>query len=171
MPLYVPSLRPDLQECYTELSRQIEKSLAISQTSSRLFVEIYVEDEKSNVESHLQLPKKMLYQAVCLAEVVAQTFKPTEPIGFLCLNQILHRTPNPYDLVRSLIPLLDIDGSCGIIEFSPTQQSPYPHKTPAVFSYGTRIEQAEEYLESCYYQSIQIFINPPLYLLVSKAVH
>lgn len=165
--LQIP-VSPDLREAYQSIAPQLQAALQAHCGQSPQCFEVVAKDWSS--ENHaLMLPTSGCSLAALLRS------SPFAPLGdcllpsaceVVCLNQILHRTPNPNDLLRPLCAH-GFSFFC-IIELKKSLQNPYPAQTAGVFAYGSDEGSVCELLQSCYCEILARFETRDVFCLLAR---
>lgn len=165
MALQIPKLLP-LEQDYRDLAPKLFDALQKHQTEIPQCFEVVADTWGS--EQTLAIPTT----GCALANLLqAQPFAPKNPsvlpqhCELLCLNQILHRTPNQTDLLRPL--LAQGFALLCVVELKRCTHNPYPSKTAGVFSYGSLEEMTCELLENCYCEIIWRFETQKIFCVLA----
>ncbi|MDE7255675.1 MAG: hypothetical protein K2N54_05810 [Helicobacter sp.] len=165
--LQIPVLL-DLREAYRAIAPQLQAAVQAHCGQSPQCFEIVGEDWSS--ENHaLALPTSGCSLAALLR---SSPFAPAHgcllpsPCEIVCLNQILHRTPNPTDLLRPLCAH-GFAFLC-VIELKKSPQNPYPAQTAGVFAYGSDEGNIYELLQSCYCEILARFESHGVFCLFAR---
>ncbi len=166
--MHIPVLAPYTLEHYNALKQYFNNMLM---NCSLPCYEVFVQENQQKSQ-YITVLKPL--NAISLEQLIhhfnGQIIKIPQQISMLCLNQVLHRTPNPIDIFRPLLPYIESQGYLVIIEFMLSQHNPYPPMTAGVFAYGSKPENICNWLEECYYKTIDIFYAGPLYMLVAQSL-
>ncbi|MBD5167204.1 MAG: hypothetical protein HDT11_03560 [Helicobacter sp.] len=162
--LQIPMLL-DLREAYQAIAPELQAALRAHCGQSPQCFEIVGEDWGG---AHaLALPAEGCSLAALLR---TSPFAPSSDCllpshrELLCLNQILHRTPNPNDLLR---PLCGFSFVC-VVELQKAARNPYPAQTAGVFAYGSDEGSVYELLQSCYYEILARFESRGVFCLLAR---
>lgn len=165
--LQIPVL-PDLRETYRAIAPELQATLRTHCGQSPQCFEIVGEDW-SSANHALMLPTSGCSLAALLC---SSPFAPSSDCllpnscEIVCLNQILHRTPNPNDLLRPLCAH-GFSFLC-IIELKKSPKNPYPAQTAGVFAYGSDESNVCELLQSCYCEILARFESHGVFCLFAR---
>ena len=165
--LQIPMLL-DLREAYQEIAPKLQAALQTHCGESPQCFEI-VADDWNSANHVLALPTSGCSLAALLR---SSPFAPSvdcllpSDCELLCLNQIVHRTPNPNDLLRPLCAH-GFTFFC-LIELKKSLKNPYPAQTAGVFGYGSDEGSVCELLQSCYCEICARFESRGVFCLLAR---
>lgn len=153
MNLHVPSLL-DIADEYHHLLPILKTALEHENADMSQWLEIMSDD---------CVPQSLTEDVKTLGCILNHPSFP-DMDGLLCLNQVLHRMPNPHDFLRPLLARCD-ELLC-IVELKMSMKNPYPARTAGVFSYGSDEKMLVEAIELCYCRIVWRYHTPTLFCLL-----